>query len=428
MSDDSSLVPSATLAPTVLLTDTSKVATASRLAIALSKAGLQVDAVCPKRNHLLSKTRAVRKTYPYSWIDPLASIEEAIEAAQPSIVIPCDDRGVQDLHELYCYARASGPSKKSLADLIERSLGPAQNYPIVLSRHDLLRIARQENLLLPETKLVGSPADLDVWANTHSFPWVLKADGTCGGRGVRIVHTREEAERAYQEITRPPRMSRAVKRLIVDRDAFWLRPWWKGATPAVIVQSYVTGRPANCAVVCWKGKVLAGIGVEVVSAQNATGPATVVRVVENSNMAIAAQEVASRLELSGFFGLDFMIEEGSGATYLIEMNPRCTPLCHLQLGRGHDMVSALVAQLTGQPLHEVPPVTKNDLIAYFPRAWTFSSELLPSCFQDVPSDEPELVEELLHPTQNRQFIFRRLAKRREAKAMSVASKSPKGSS
>lgn len=428
MSDDSNLVQSATLAPTVLLTDTSKVATASRLAIALSKAGLQVDAVCPTRIHLLSKTRAVRKTYSYSWIDPLASLEEAIAAAQPSIVIPCDDRGVQDLHELYCYARASGPSKKSLADLIERSLGPAENYPIVLSRHDLLRIASQENLLLPETKLVGSLADLDAWAKAHAFPWVLKADGTCGGRGVRIVHTHEEAEHAYQEITRPPRMSRVVKRLIVDRDAGWLRPWWKGASPAVIVQSYVTGRPANCAVACWKGRVLAGIGVEVVSTQNATGPATVVRVVENPNMSLATEKIASRLGLSGFFGLDFMIEERSGATHLIEMNPRCTPLCHLQLGRGRDMVSALVAQLTGQRLHEAPPVTKNDLIAYFPRAWTFNSDLLHSCFQDVPSDEPELVEELLHPTQNRQFIFQRLAKRRAARAIRAVSKSPQGSS
>jgi ATP-grasp domain len=411
-------------APVILLTDTSRYATPARMAIALSAAGARVDAICPPRDHCLRKTRAVRKIYPHSWFEPLDALESAIAAAQPDIVIPCDDRGVQDLHELYCRARKAGPAKKSIADLIERSLGPSASFPTVLSRHDLLKLAREENLRVPATQLVASLADLDAWGAAHAFPWVLKADGTCGGRGVRIVHSRPEAEQAFQEISRPPRVTGAMRRLILDRDAFWLRPWWKGTAPAVIVQTYVTGTPANCAAVCWQGQALAGLSVEVVSTQDATGPATVVRVVDNSEMSLAAARIASRLGLSGFIGLDFMIEEKTGAPYLIEMNPRCTPLCHLQLGHGRDMVASIFAQLSATPPRETAPATDKNLIAYFPRAWMFNKDLLPSCFQDIPQNEPDLVEELLHPQRNRRFIQRRLSRRRAKKAATTHANQP----
>jgi predicted ATP-grasp superfamily ATP-dependent carboligase len=424
MSEDSSSFVARTEKPAILLTDVSRFATAARLAIVLAGAGARVEAVCPRREHFLQKTRAVAATHPYSWFDPLRSLEDAIRASKPALLIPCDDRGVEDLQALFRASRAAGPAKKDIADLIERSLGPAASFPVTVSRHALLELARDLGLRVPASRSVKSVADLDSWRAEHDFPWVLKADGTCGGRGVRIVHTREEAERAFFEITRPPRVSRAVKRLIIDRDAFGLRPWWKGEAPSVIVQEYIDGKPANCAAFVWRGKMLAGIGVEVVGSQNATGPATVVRVVENAEMQLAAERIPSPLKLSGFVGFDFMIEKGTGATYLIEMNPRPTTLCHLQLGPGRDMVAPLYAQLTGTPLRQASAVTENDLIAYFPRAWTFNKELLPSCFQDVPQGEPELIEELLHPARNKRFIFRRLSRRRALKASARQTKRP----
>jgi len=126
------------------------------------------------------------------------------------------------------------------------------------------------------------------------------------------------------------------------------------------------------------------------------------------------------LNLSGFFGLDFMIEDRSDATYLIEMNPRCTPLSHLQLGKGRDLVEALWAQVSGQPFREIPAVTQNAMIAYFPQAWTFKSELLESSFHDIPREEPDLVQELLEPWSERSFVarmvdrFRRLTREQHA--------------
>jgi predicted ATP-grasp superfamily ATP-dependent carboligase len=205
---------------------------------------------------------------------------------------------------------------------------------------------------------------------------------------------------------RPLGAAHILRRLIVNRDPFPLRPWWNREERRILVQSYIEGRPSNCAVVCKDGRLLAGIAVDVVSSLGPTGPATIVRVVDSPAMLGCAERLAHRLKLTGFFGLDFVIEDGSGDTYLIEMNPRGTPLCHLQLGKGRDMIDALWAQLSNRPPRETPPVTQSDLIAYFPQAWQAIAELPPSSYQDIPPDEPELVREILHPWPDRSLLAR----------------------
>ena len=155
--------------------------------------------------------------------------------------------------------------------------------------------------------------------------------------------------------------------------------------------------------------MLAGIAAEVVSSDKPTGPASVVRIVDNPEMMLCAERIAQRLGLSGFFGLDFIIEEGSGASHLIEMNPRCTPLCHLRLGKGRDMIGALCAQLSGQPASVASCVTENDTIAYFPEAWRSKDDILESSFRDVPHGEPDLIKELLQSSPDG-TLFARAAK------------------
>jgi hypothetical protein len=401
------------VAPKVLLTDTGRWPGAARLAIELSKVGCDVSALCPIPGHPLLKVRGVRKTFSYSSLRPVSALMAAIEATEPQIVIPCDDRAVEHLHELHAYARRRpGITGGRIASLVERSLGSPESYPIVSTRYDLLRLAREERLHVPDTKRVNTLDDLRAWHAEKSAPSVLKADGTWGGNGVKIAQTLEEAKQFFLELTRPCNLPGVLKRLIMNRDRFWLRTWWRHLKPALIVQSYVGGRPANCAVVCLEGRVLAGICVEVVSAQRLNGPATVVHIVHNPQMMLSAERIACRLGLSGFFGLDFMIEDGSDRAYLIEMNPRCTQLCHLRLGKGRDMIGALYAQLTGEPLRETPPVTHNDMIAYFPAAWNCWSEFVPSSFQDIPLGELELIKELLGPSSERSILGRLYDQRR----------------
>ena len=404
----------------MLLTDTDRRPYAARLALVLAKAGCEVSAICSTHGHPLLKTRVVRRTFPYSALRPLDSLVRAVEETQPDIVIPCDDRGVRHLHELYAWASSRGTAGQDLSRLIERSLGPSESYSVVSARYDLLKIAEDEGFRVPQTKLLQVPDDLAAWQAEHPFPWVLKADGTWGGRGVRIVNLPEDAERFFLEVSNPFRLRRAIKRMFVNRDPFWFQPWWESRKPAVIVQAYVRGNPANCGVVCWEGKVLAGFAVEVVSAEGLTGPASVVRVIDNPKMMCCAQRIAARLHLSGFFGLDFMVEQNTNEPYLIEMNPRCTPVSHLRLGTTRDMIGALWAQLTGHPLPQTQAVTENNMIAYFPQAWNCKSDLLQSCFQDIPQGESDLIEEFLRPWPERSFLFQLADRIHRAKARAAA--------
>jgi len=384
----------------ILFTTTTSWPCSARLLIGFSSAGHDVSIVCPVR-HPSRKVRVVHNTFPYRPLAPLDSLADAIEAAKPDIIVPCDDLGVRHLHQLHANKRARYASGVDIPALIVRSLGPPESYAIVASRYLLLRIAGEEGIRTPETSVVEKFGDLSQWHTAQPFPWVLKADGTTAGFGVRIAHTSAEARGHFYDLRRSIGLMRLIKRIVLDRDSFLARQWWDGVPPAVVAQSFIRGCPANCAVVCWNGEVLAGLNCEAVCTETSLGPATVVRLVDNAEMMGAAKKIARRLSLSGFFGLDFVIEEGTGAAYLIEMNPRCTPLCHLRVGIGRDMIGALSAQLTGKPLGEPVSITQNNLIAYFPQAFLRKSKLLSSSYHDVPVGEPELIHELLRPWSDR---------------------------
>lgn len=397
--------------PKILLTDTNRWQVAARLMIGLSRVGCNVAAVCPTPGHPIQKISGVQRIFHYSGFHPLSSLRTAIEEFDPDLVVPSCDRGVQHLHELHAHSQSQGVSGERIAALIERSIGPPESFRIVSSRYELLQLARSEGILVPDTVPIKDLADLKNGILTFALPWMIKADGTWGGRGVRVAHSPMEAERYFLELTQSAGVLELIKRMMLNRDRGWVFIDWNRSHPAVVAQVLVSGRPANCAVVCWQGKVLAGIGVEVIKAQGPKGPATVVQVVENCAMMLAAEKIARSLGLSGFFGLDFMIENGTGAAYLIEMNPRCTPPCPLPLGKGHDLVAGLWAQLAGQSLPESQPVTSKSRIVYFPQVQGAATDLqdatqLSSSYYDIPSTEPALIEELLHPWSARSLLGR----------------------
>jgi hypothetical protein len=160
----------------------------------------------------------------------------------------------------------------------------------------------------------------------------------------------------------------------------------------VSLQPYIQGRPSNRAVICWKGKVLAGISVEVAEVTHENGPASLIKVVDHLEMTTAADRIVKRLTLSGFVGFDFVVDSTNRA-WLIEMNPRVTPISHLSLIDGTDLAGGLYTQMTGlRPLPRLVPIQPY-LIALFPNEimrFPFS-KYLQTCSHDVPWNEPELV-------------------------------------
>jgi len=129
-------------------------------------------------------------------------------------------------------------------------------------------------------------------------------------------------------------------------------------------------------------------------------------------MAKATESLVRRLGVSGFCGFDFMIEDGTEAAHLIEMNARSTPLCHLALGAGRDPIAGLAARLEGAARRTPAAVTANPVIAYFPQAWLTmpDSELLRTGYHDVPWSDPALVRELVRaPYPDRGMLARLFA-------------------
>jgi hypothetical protein len=378
--------------PTVLIATSYRWLSTARLSIALSDAQFNVKVVCPQ-GHPIENVRAVRQVFAYSGIMPLSSLADAISASQPDFVIPGDDLVVHQLHALYNRERARGSAGASICALIESSLGDPDSFPVVYSRSRFMDLAEKEGVRVPKTQTIEDLSELKAWGARMGYPTVLKADGTSGGEGVRIVHTAQQAESALRKLQAPPILALVAKRVLLDQDTTLVLPMLTRRRSSVSAQAFIPGREATSLVACWKGTVLAALHFEVLNKQDATGPASVVRIVDNPGMITAAEKMVRRLNLSGLHGFDFMLEAQSGNAYLIEINPRTTQVGHLRLGAGRDLPAALHAAITGTAISQTVKVTDNETIAFFPQEWLRNpaSSFLQSGFHDVPWQEADLM-------------------------------------
>jgi ATP-grasp domain len=399
----------------ILLVSSMRWPLTAKLALAFLRHGCRLEAVCPP-DHPFNYVSGISKIYPYRGLDSLQSLGEAITQSKPHVVIPCDDGVVWQLHKLHA-------SRPDLRDLIERSIGPSDAYPIVAGRAELMQVAHELGVRAPLTKKITCPADLQEWFSAPGASGVMKLDWTCGGKGVQIVHSLSDAERAMTFLRRPATIFTAVGRWLLIHDSLACWKWKNQGKPTLTLQQFVPGRPANTMMSCRNGKVLALVTVEVLYAQSATGTALTARVIDNKEIRTAAERIAARLQLSGFHGLDFVLEDGTENAYLIEMNPRCTQLGHLQIAGQGDLAGVLYRSFSGadSPQYENP--IREETIAFFPEA-LFSNPKCPylaTSFVDVPWDEPKLVIQLMRGDwRDRRLLARMYRALRPPKGAAVA--------
>ncbi|MBS0644290.1 MAG: ATP-grasp domain-containing protein [Acetobacteraceae bacterium] len=400
----------ATHQPHVVLVTTVRLPTTARLALELYKAGATVSVVAPSR-HPVEALRCLADLTGHSVWAPFRLLERTLKRLRPDAVIPCDEQTVRDLQEVHRRSQDRG-----IRDLLESSLGNPTNFPIITSRNLLLSVARDLDVRVPDSMALATEDAVQECLDVHQTPIVLKADGSWAGFGVRVVSNPALVHEAWSEMRRPPSFYMALRALLMEGDAIYVRSWLRHERPTLSAQSYVDGRPANIGVVCRRGEVLASICAEAVATVSTTGPSTVTRIIQNQEMVEAASRIVRALGLSGFIGFDFMIENATGHSYLIEMNPRVTPICTIPLGPGQDLPEAFTAALAGRPEHARPPRTTSDVIAYFPDTWELdpANRFLHTVFHDVPWEEPALVRRLMQPElRDRYWALRQLRRARQ---------------
>ena len=388
--------------PSVLLVAAKWWPLSARMAAALLREGCRASAVCPAR-HPLTYVAGLDRIYHYGRVFSLRRLRSALLDCQPDVVIPCDDGVVAQLHALH-------RKEPVLRSLIERSLGSRQGFSLLESRYSLIEAASESGIRVPKTVAIESEDDLVKWHARRRVQTVLKVDGECGGNGVKITRSLAESIAAREQLCTSRSASIAFKRAMVDLDP--LAVWQNGRKKqlGVTAQEYIEGRPANSMLVCWHGELLAMISVIVVSAEGATGAATIVRRIRNDEMRVAAKLLALRFGLTGFYGLDFMIESATGRPFLIEMNPRCTQLGHIEFADQGSLAGVYAAALRGEPRPDSRNPILQETIALFPQALGAGEACAPyirASYHDVPLEEPRLRHELMLGTwPNRRWLGR----------------------
>lgn len=380
--------------PKVLIATTCHWFSSARLSMALTNAGFLVEAICPPY-HPLRKISVVHKVYTYQGLTPQMSFADAIASSNPDLILPGDDLATRHLQELYAREKCKSNQTSPVGSLIERSIGDARSYPVMFSRSAFIHLAEEENIRVPKMDAIKNRADLESWIDRFGLPAVLKSNGSSGGEGVRIVRNPEDAQREFARLHAPPLLARAAKHVLIDHDMTLVWPSLLRRHSTVNAQQFVAGHEATSLIACWKGAVLGGLHFEVINKSEASGPATVMRWIENEEMQTGCAKIARRLNLSGLHGFDFMLEDGTGHPYMIEWNPRATQVGHLTLGLGRDLPAGLFSAVTGTPIQEAPALTENDTITLFPQEWlrNSTSPYLESGYHDVPWQEPELIRE-----------------------------------
>ncbi|HEV2702999.1 MAG TPA: ATP-grasp domain-containing protein [Steroidobacteraceae bacterium] len=321
---------------------------------------------------------------------PRDALIAALRKVRPDLIVPCDDGTVFLLHDIH----AAHPD---LRDLIERSLGPPAAFGVLQSRDRLQRVAAELGIRVPRSLGVESAAQAARCLTDLSPTAVVKLDGTYGGEGVSVVHSKEEAAAAFSHAQSATSALVAVKRMLINRDPYAVWTWRRRARARITMQQYIVGAPANIMVACWQGQILAQVSVEALSCQGATGAANIVRRIARPEFEAAARALAAHLKLSGFFGLDFMIERDTDFAYLIEMNPRCTQLGHLQFADQKSLASALCERISAQPTVPAALTVREAVVAFFPQAWRWkpAGPEWSSAFHDIPWGEEALIKALL---------------------------------
>src|SRR5262249_18194533 len=142
--------------------------------------------------------------------------------------------------------------------------------------------------------------------------------------------------------------------------------------PQLLVQAFVTGPYHSQALVAERGMALASFAWErFVATTEVKGQSAVLRFIRSPETLAYSETLCSGFGMSGFFNIQFVLDERSGNAYLLEINRRLVTHMHLGGRVGRDLAAAFFNRL--EPARHAGSVNPrehaNDIVAVFPREW-----------------------------------------------------------
>ena len=336
------------------------------MARALFKEGAQVTVVAPN-DSLVAHTKYAHYPIIYDRIELNRVMHHTLcricKTIQPRIVLPGDDPAFKWLHHL----RQLEGVDPDVAALISRSLPSVDKAEILIS--DSAFVANYSGFLCRPPPFLKSPlwTDVSAFIEQHHLPIVFKKDGLWSGYGVTICRTIQSAREAFDNLS----------------------------GGSFLVTKFIRGTPAEAAVSGLAGRVCSAFCFKKIERLTENGPACVIEHLQHEAMLSAARGIFEAAELSGFCGIDFIVDE-EGRAWLLELTPRMIPASHLGKLFGEDNVKSFVAALNGT---KKPPVNKKimDRVALFPAeiSRNLDSPYFYNIFHDVPWDDPKVLKAII---------------------------------
>jgi biotin carboxylase len=360
----------------------------ARLPEAFAELGVTVVALC-KSGAPLEQSRFLAASV-VSTCDICSDMERLVAEHDPAAVIVCDESAV---HKLYPLIDAPTLSPR-LRSLLRRSLGDPSRYHVVASKWATGRLAEQLNLRVPAQSQPNAPKAALAFAKEVGYPIILKREHSYGGMGCYVCRSDRETLVNYLAL-QTPRVLRKLRHwpdLFTALHRFAARGVVESSEP-LVAQRYHEGQLAFTTAVARDGVMLGGFSVVAERVHPVpTGASTVVRPIDRPELLQATEALIRQTRFSGFIGVDFILDSADGLPYLLEINPRATPVCRLGRLLGLDLCGLFAASFAGVTVDLATPQTV-DAISLFPNEWlrSWRSPHLHDSYVDVPYDDPALL-------------------------------------
>ena len=371
--------------PLLLVATTTTWLGAARMPRPLAEAGFDVSVLAPRRS-LYEKSRYVAtighlddNATPLQWVHSFAA---AVQATTPRLVVPCDDSAFWLMQMLAASPPEGLSHALQLQALIRDSLGDPAWFQASVQKTLLPAAAEALGVRVPAFVVTAEAEAAREFAAVHGYPVVLKRNHSSAGEGVRICAGPTELAPAF----------RALQGLRVT--------YFARTGRELLVQEYIVGCVKSYHMAAWKGRLLTGYAAEKLERNpSPTGPSTVQRYHHDADIEEMAVKLTRGFGMTGFFSPECIVDERTGAAYLLEISRRMVPSQH----RGSDIDVNHCAALYAA-LHGIPQTTRSGLDpgeeyigVHFPQEWLRDprSDWLRNYPADVPWDEPELVMALL---------------------------------